>query len=84
MKRQEKMLRIDRKVRESFHKGKEKVTPYSGKYSFLTKVYIKWAGTIFCIENSSQNGNSYIQAHFYENGDSYKYSPNAFAPLWRA
>ncbi|GFG34861.1 hypothetical protein Cfor_10393 [Coptotermes formosanus] len=29
MKRQEKMLRIDRKVRESFHKGKEKVTPYS-------------------------------------------------------
>jgi hypothetical protein len=86
MKRQEKMLKIAGKVRESFHKEKKHLTPYSGTYSFLLKVYIKWAGTIYCIENSSQNGNSYFHVHFYEDDDSCtcKYSPNTFAALQRA
>jgi hypothetical protein len=72
-KRQEKMLIIAGKVRQSFVKEQKHITPYSGKYSFLIKVYTQWAETICCIEYSSQNGNSYFQAQFYKNDDSGTY-----------
>jgi len=72
-KRQEKILIIAGKLRQSFHKENKRTTPYSGKYSFLIKVYTQWAETICCTEYSSRNGNSYFHAHFYKNDDSDTY-----------
>ena len=37
-KRQEKVLLIAGKLRQSFNKEEKHITPYSGKYSFLIKV----------------------------------------------
>jgi len=72
-KRQEKRLIIAGKLRQSFHKEAKHIIPYSGKYSFLIKVYTQWGETICCTEYFSHNGNSYFHAHFYKNDDSGTY-----------